>query len=215
MLPLTAVTVTVPLRVVVEVVGVVLLDAVPPPPQLTSASEPTTNSNVIVSVATRFRFPEALRLEAKQSAAMPPVIENKIPDGMFFETAELFAMVKVAAPLPATELGATEQAVLVNDDETEQLSVTVPLNPFTAVIVSASVAEAPFLNVSAVLAGVRLKSPVAPTPTGHDAASAPTSTVPSPVAMSYPIPALNPIVPVVQSGVPIVQGTLLSPLTMS
>jgi hypothetical protein len=114
-----------------------------------------------------------------------------------------------------TVVGEIAHVVPVNAAEVVQLNVTVPVNPFRAATVSPVVADEPRLNDTEEFVAVKLKFGSVPAADGHDATSAPTSTVPRPVTRSYPMPALYPIVPVVQSFVVDVQGTMLSPATMS
>jgi hypothetical protein len=212
--PLIAVTVTVPVCAVAVDELELLEEEPPPPPQFTNVNAPTASRSVKPSILIRRRLD--LCPTAKQRAATPPVSKkNWLEPGRFLEVVEGCETVSVAVPLVETVEGETAQVVPTNVADVVQLKVTVPVNPFRAATVKVEVADDPRAKESEAFVSVKLKSGLVPPTEGHDATSAPTSTVPSPVTRSYPVPVLKPIVPVVQFGVPVVHGTMLSPTTMS
>jgi hypothetical protein len=184
-----AVTVTVPLCAVIVDELELLEDEPPPPPQFTSINATPARRRVRPSILRRRRLD--FLPAAKHSAATPPVIEkNRPPLGRFLEVVEGCETVSVAVPLVVTVEGETEQVVPVNAADVVQLNVTVPVNPLKAATVMVEVADDPRAKDSEGFVAVKLKSGLLPAADGHDATSAPTSTVPSPVTRSYPIPAL-------------------------
>lgn len=116
--------------------------------------------------------------------------KSRPPLGTFLEVVEGCETVSVAVPLAVTVEGAIAHVVPVSAADVVQLNVTVPVNPFRAATVSVAGADDPRAKDSEEFVAVKLKSGLLPAADGHDATSAPTSTVPSPVTRSYPIPAL-------------------------
>ena len=114
-----------------------------------------------------------------------------------------------------TGFGVNPQLAPAGRLEAAQLRLTRLLNPLVAATVIVDVPDCP---ADEMLTGVppTEKSAVATNP-GHEVTRVSALTEPSPVTRSYPGPALNPIVvvPDGQFGVPVVQGTLLSPVVMS
>jgi hypothetical protein len=93
-------------------------------------------------------------------------------------------MVSVDVPLVVIVDGETAQVVPTNVVDVVQFNVTGPVKPFRAATVSVEVADDPRAKDSEEFVSVKLKSGLVPPAEGHDATSAPTSTVPSPVTRS-------------------------------
>jgi hypothetical protein len=96
-------------------------------------------------------------------------------------------MVKVEDPAAAMLAGLREHVVAPSDEDTLQVSVTVPENPFTTLVVIVDVPVPPLLRVKLVGLAVTWKSPLCADP--QAAMRAPASNEPSPLAKSYPVPA--------------------------
>ena len=235
----------VPVTVTVCVTGI----PPPPPPPLAlppaqavrqvAAISPANSSRTLIQRDGKYRRrrpnPSSVNPRIPASAICSGALEFNGDGKYFIRSADVAAAEELAfsvsvtvCAVPGTRLTeALEKLHVTPAGRFEQVRATVPVNPevpgpaLLGLNTTSVIPDEPGATDTAAGFSNRLNCPFTAVSLGHTAANAAASTEPSPVAMSYPVPALQhditpapPVLPV-QFGLPATQTTALLPVVTS